>query len=129
MKRLISLIVVLLVLAGFCVWWFSPTQVVKRRSRDLLQILTLDAGAAPASRTISSLQLDRLLKPNVEFDFPSLPEANGTHDRIEISSAFSWLCSNAKETRMKLGVIESVTLNGDDGWCLEKLSWSESTPP
>jgi hypothetical protein len=163
MKRLALLLVALLAFTGFCVWWFSPTQVVKRRSRDLCQILTLEEGTPSTSRNIGAFQLDRLLQPQVELQIPALSEANGSFERAQISSAFSWLCSNAKETRMKLGEIESITVNGDhaevrakvdallnvsiaqpingpgdaiftwkkaeDGWRLEKVSWSESTRP
>ncbi len=113
MKRLIPFFIVLLAFTGFCVWWFSPTQVVKRRSRDLCQILTLEEGTPATSRNIGAFQLDRLLQPQLQLEIPSLPEANGSFERNEVGSAFSWLCSNAKETRMKFGEIESVTVNGD----------------
>ena len=113
MKRLLPVIVFLVLSAGFCVWWFSPTQVVKRHSRDLCRILTLEDGTPPASRNVGAFQLDRLLQPQLELEIPSLPEASGSFDRNEITSAFSWLCSNATETKIKLGEIESVTVNGD----------------
>ncbi len=113
MKRLIPFFIVLVLFAGFCVWWFSPIQVVKRRSRDLCQILTLEEGTPASSRNIGAFQLDRLLQPQIELEIPALPEANGSFERNQISSAFSWLCSNAKETKIKLGEIESVTVNGD----------------
>ena len=113
MKRLAALVAAILIFAGSCVWWFSPTQVVKRRTRDLCQILTLETGTAPASRNVGAFQLDRLLQPQLELVVPSLPEANGSFERNEVTSAFSWLCNNAKETKMKLREIESVTINGD----------------
>lgn len=113
MRRLLLLLAVLLAFAGFCVWWFSPTQVVKRRSGDLCRILTLDEGTPPTSRNVGAFQLDRLLQPQLELEIPALPEANGSFQRNEVTSAFSWLCSNAKETKIKLGDIESITLNGD----------------
>lgn len=113
MKRLIPIFIALVLFAGFCVWWFSPTQVVKRRSRDLCHILTLEEGTPATSRNIGAFQLDRLLQPQVELEIPALSEANGSFERAQISSAFSWLCSNAKETKAKLGEIESVTVNGD----------------
>ena len=112
MKRLAALVAAILIFGGFCVWWFSPTQVLKRRTRDLCQILTLDAGTAPASRTINSLQFDRLLQPNVEFDIPSISEANGNFDRIEINSAFTWLCNNAKETKFRLVRFDRIVIEG-----------------
>ncbi len=113
MKRLIPIFIVLVLFAGFCVWWFSPIQVVKRRSRDLCRILTLEEGTPATSRNIGAFQLDRLLQPQVELEIPALTEANGSFERAQISSSFSWLCSNAKETKAKLGEIESVTVNGD----------------
>lgn len=121
MRRPLSILALLLALIGFCVWWFSPTQVLKRRTKDLLGILSLDAGTPPASRTIGSFQLDRLLQPTVEFQVPAITDANGSFDRVEISSAFTWLCNNAKETRFKIEDLQSITINGDHATVVARL--------
>ena len=160
MKRPATILALLLILIGFGIWWFSPTQVVKRRTHDLCKVLTLDAGTPPAGRTLGAFKLDRLLQPNVELDIPSIPDASGTLERSDIDSSFKWLCANAKETRFKIIRIDSIFIDRDlanvrarleahvllsgtqlvdspgdasftwrkteDGWRLEKASWSES---
>lgn len=112
MKRLIAIVGLILVLAGFCLWWFSPTQVVARRTRDLCKVLTLEPDSRPAGRTLGSFKLDSLLQPSVELDIPSIADASGTMERSEIGSTYTWLCNNAKETRIKIDHIDSILVDG-----------------
>jgi hypothetical protein len=113
MKRLTLIVAVLILLAGFLVWWFSPTQVVARRTRELCQVLTLEADSRAAGRSLGSFKLDGLLQPNVELDIPSIADANGTLARSEIGSTFTWLCNNAKETRFKIERIDAIFVDRD----------------
>lgn len=115
MKRLVipAGALALLILLG--IWWFSPTQVLKRRTQSLLSTLTLDAGTGRASRTLATYSLNNLLAPQVELNTPTIPEANGTFERPEMESAFTWLANQAKQTRFELKKIHSVTVDGDLG--------------
>lgn len=113
MKRLIVIASFILFLAGFLVWWFSPAQVVARRTRELCQVLTLEAGSGNAGRSLGSFKLDRLLQPVVEFDIPSIADANGPLERGEIGSAYTWLCGNARETRFRIERLDSIVVDRD----------------
>lgn len=113
MKRLTLTVIIVVVLALFGVWWFSPTQVVKRRTQSLLSTLTLEAGAGKATRQMGTFSLNGLLAPEVELDTPTISEANGTFDHTELESAYSWLCEQAKQTHFKLLKLKSITVNGD----------------
>lgn len=97
------------------VWWFSPGQVIKRRTLSLLDTLTLEPGEARSGRALGSYSLNALLAPEVELDTPAIGEANGIFDRSELESAYSWLSSHARETRFGLDRFESVTTDGDEG--------------
>jgi hypothetical protein len=65
MKRYLIPAAVALVFIAFGVWWFSPTQVVKRRCNSLLSTLTMDAGTGTVSRQAGSYSLNALLAAEV----------------------------------------------------------------
>lgn len=113
MKRSAIPLVILVLLGAFAFWWFSPVQVVKRRSKALLETLTLEPGGGKGGRQLAAYTLNGLLADEVELTAPSIEEANGTFPRTEMESAFSWLCKHAKQTRFDLEDVHSVTVEGD----------------
>jgi hypothetical protein len=113
MKRLLIPGGGLALLVILAIWWFSPTQVLKRRTQSLLSTLTLDSGSGRASRTLATYSLNGLLAPRVELNTPTIREANGTFERQEMESAFTWLANQAKQTRFELKKIHSVTVDAD----------------
>ena len=113
MKRFIVPLAVVAVLALLGVWWFSPAQVVKRKTANLLSTLTLDAGTGRVGRQMATYSLNALLAEEVRLETPTIKEANGTFARSELESAFSWLCNQAKETRFDLQKIHSIEITGD----------------
>ena len=102
-------------LACFLLWWFSPGQVLKRRVLVLFETVTLDKAAALSSRQMGVYSLNALLAPNVTIENQTIDEANGSFERSEIESTFSWLCQHAKQTRFELKNLEAVTISGDIG--------------
>jgi hypothetical protein len=113
MKRFASLAVSLAVAVIFGVWWFSPTQVLKRRTESLLATLTLDSGTGKAGRQMAAYSLNALLASQVELENPDIHEANGSFERAELESAFSWLCNQARQTRFEAGKFHAVSVSGD----------------
>lgn len=113
MKRLVIPLAIVGLLAVFALWWFSPTQVLKRRTASLLTTLTLDGGSGKVGRQMRVYSLNGLLASGVELDNPAIKEANGTFERAELESAFSWLCEQAKQTRFKAGKFHSINVSGD----------------
>lgn len=113
MKRLALPLVILVLLGAAAFWWYSPVQVLKRRTQNLLETLTLEAGSSRGGRQLATYSLNALLASEVVLDTPSISEANGTFERSEIESAFSWLCQQAKETRFDLEKFHSVKADGD----------------
>lgn len=113
MKRLALTILPLALLAAFAYWWFLPAQVLKRRTQRILHTLTLKAGATRTSRQLGIYSLNALLSSAVQLDTPTLPDANGTFDRSEVESAFSWLCDQAIQSHFELAEFHAVTIDGD----------------
>lgn len=122
MRRLLVPLVSLLLIGGFLAWWFSPTQVVKRHTKALLELLTMEQGTAGMSRIQGSFKLDRLLARKVEIEVPSIAEANGVFDKSEVGSAYNWLCQSARETRMKLDGIDSIGISGNKAVVVTSLN-------
>lgn len=113
MKRLAISLVILALVAGLTAWWFSDTQVLKRRTKSLLTTLTLDAGSGKVGRQMGAYSLNAILANQVTLDTPTIREANGTFERAELESAYTWLCNQCKQTRFELQKFHSVTVNGD----------------
>ena len=95
MKRSAILAASLAVAVGVGIWWFSPVQVLKRRTGSLLATLTLDSGTGKAGRQMAAYSL------------------NASFERAELESAFSWLCNQARQTRFEAGKFHSVSVSGD----------------
>jgi hypothetical protein len=115
MKRIALPIFIVALLGALAFWWFSPVQVLKRRTVTLLETLTLPPGSGNSGRQLGVYSLNALLANEVELVTETIPEANGSFDRSELESGFSWLCSQSKQTRFELLHVESVTVNGDKG--------------
>ena len=113
MKRLIISLSILALLAALGFWWFTDTQVLKRRTQSLLNTLTLDSGKGKVGRQMGAYSLNALLATQVRLDTPTIREANGMFERDELEGAYTWLCNQAKETRFELQDFRSVTVNGD----------------
>ncbi len=113
MKRIGLPLVIVALLGAFLFWWFSPVQVVKRRTGTLLQTLTMESGSGKASRQAGVYSLNALLAPEVELETPTLSQANGSFERSELESAYSWLAEQAKQCRFELTGIRSIQVDGD----------------
>ncbi len=113
MKRFALFAVVSAILVALGMWWFSPVQVIKRRTENLFGTLTLKPGSGSTTRQMGTYSLNALLASEVTLENPTLKEASGTFERQEMESAYSWLCGQAKQTRFELVKFHSVTVSGD----------------
>ncbi len=112
MKRSVLGLAVLTALVAFLLWWFSPVQVVKRRSGSLLETLTLEEGGHRASRHAGAYALNALLAPQVELESPDIAQANGSFERSELESAFSWVGGRALRASFEADGFDSVEIDG-----------------
>lgn len=113
MKRLVLIAITVVSLALFGLWWFSTSQVLKRRTQSLLATLTLEDSKGKTTRQMGAYSLNGLLASEVELDTPTIAEANGTFDHTELESTYSWLCQQAKQTHFKLIKFKSIHVSGD----------------
>ena len=115
MKRIVPIIVIVVLVAAFGYWWYSPTHVLKRRTDSLLQTLTLELSTGTAARQMGVYSFNSLLAEDVELNSASIADANGVFARSEMESAYSWLCEQAKQTRFERVTFDSVTIDADSG--------------
>ncbi len=115
MNRLTTGAAALAILTGFLVWWFHPDQVLKRRTKGLMNTLTLAEGAGAASRNLKLAPLSRAVGDRVLITGSGDHRADGTFTRDEIESGFAWLTRNARFTRFRIRSYESVAIDGREG--------------
>lgn len=113
MKKLWISLAAAAVLIPFGMWWFSPEQTVMRRTKHLMEVLSLSQGSAGPLRQAKVFSMNALLAADVELVIPEIDDANGTFDKAELESAFSWICENAKESRFDITAFRDVAVNGD----------------
>lgn len=109
-KVIISVLSVSIVLSA--AWWFSPQQVIIRRSISLFEVLTIDLSKPPTTRALAVYSLHPFLAPEVEISTPAPEEANGTFAREELESAFSSICQHALQCRFSEPVFDDVKIKG-----------------
>lgn len=110
MRRYLIPAIVVILLVGFCVWWYSPRQVIQRRTHSLLETLTFEKGGGRAARNLGGYTLHDLLAKGVELKTPTIPEANGNFSRDDLEAAYSWLANQAKESRFELEAFHDIDI-------------------
>ncbi len=113
MKRFLVIAVVIAVLVPIGIWWFSPEQVVMRRSNHLMEVVSIRSGTGGAIRQAKVFSMNAMLSPEVEMVTPDIADANGVFDKQEMESAFSWICRNAKSSDFRIEKFDKVSIEGD----------------
>lgn len=114
MKKPLIVVAALVLLGLLAHWWYSPVQVLRRRTVVLLETLTMKPNSSKVSRQMGLYTLSSLLAPDVALESPATPQACGEFPRQELESVFSWFCEQSKECRFKLLDFESVSINEGD---------------
>lgn len=115
MNRALTGIAILLALCGFLLWWFHPQQTLKRRSKSLMNTLSLAEGAGAASRNLKLNSLSRAIADEVTVAGSGDRRADGTFRRESVEAGFTWLTRNARSSRFRIRHFDSVTISGDVG--------------
>lgn len=113
MKKLFATLVLLAILVPAGSWWFSPEQVIKRRTKHLMGVLSISESSAEPLRQAKVFSMNALLADDVTLDIPGTSEANGTFDKQLMESAFSWICQNAKSSEFHVNEFQSIVIDGD----------------
>lgn len=114
-KRLILFAAALVAAIVFYLWWSSPVRALKRQTVNFLETVSLEADTNRAVRQLRTYALNRLLADDVVLEAPDIPQANGTFERAELETAFTWIGNQAKETSFKLEYFGDVTVEDGKG--------------
>ena len=112
MKKRVLISVASIIVVLSAAWWFSPEQVIKRRSISFFEVLTIYLSKPPTTRALAVYNLHPYLAPEVEVSTPNPEEANGTFAREELESAFSSICQHAVQCRFSEPVFVHVKIEG-----------------
>ncbi|QTN33473.1 hypothetical protein HZ994_14485 [Akkermansiaceae bacterium] len=111
-KFLIAAVVAVLMLIPLGMWWFSPEQVIMRRTSHLMEVISMSDGSGGPMRQAKVFSMNAMLAPEVELEIPDIPDANGSFDKEEMESAFSWICQNAKRSDFRVTAFREVIVDG-----------------
>lgn len=110
-RKLIGVLVVGVVLFGFLYWWFTPAQMVKRRTGKLMQMVSFEKGQGKAARQTGVYALHALLAPDVELSSTSHDQANGVFQREQLESVFNWLAGQVVESTFEIIRFDGIRIN------------------
>ncbi len=102
MKRLlIPIIAALAICIALGVWWFSPEQIIKRRTKSFLKTITIEQGSGGFSRGAGVHGFSDYIAKHITLENPDIEEANGEFASTDVQSGFAWLANNAKQMTFK----------------------------
>ena len=111
-KPLVIAAVAFSLVLGFLVWWFSDTQVVKRRTVELTENFTIKANHGNAARISKNQSLGEL----VDEDFTctiDLENYRGNHRKGELMEGHLYLGQSCESSAVRVGEIDIVSMTGD----------------
>ena len=114
MKKLIILAAAAVILIPLGMWWFSPEQIIIRRTKHLMEVLTIGESTGRPFRQAKVFSMNAMLAPEISISISEISDANGTFDKQEVESAFSWICQNAKRSEMSIIDFGDITITDDE---------------
>ena len=129
-KRLIVGVLIIAAMVGFALWWYSPRQVILRRTRSLLDTVSIDASSGRAARGLQASGIDGFLAPKLVLDVPD-EEATGSWSRYDVEAGFRYVAVRSDFTRFRLDTIESLEITDDHatlrGWIDSEVQIDKKT--
>ncbi len=110
---IISVCALLLVLIPFSMWWFSEERTIKRRSDHLMDVLTISADTKGIFRQAKVFSINGVIAQQIEIESATIAKANGSFQKDQIESAFSWICRNAKESEFEITEFNKIEIEGN----------------
>lgn len=110
MKKLWIALAALVIHIPLGIWWFSDEQVVMRRTKHLMEVISMSVGRG-GLRHAKVFSMNGMLAPEVEMETPDIPDANGIFNKQEMESAFSWICQYAKSSSFRVTDFRKVEVD------------------
>lgn len=114
MKKIWIFLALVIALIPVGLWYYSPERVVKRQAKHLMEVVSMSSGSVGPMRQAKVYSMNALLDREVELVIPEIADANGTFDKQEMESAFSWICQNAKSSDFRVTDFRKVEVEGEN---------------
>lgn len=111
-KPLYISITVFILIIGFLIWWFSDTQVVKRRTEELTHIFTIKADDGKSARVSKNQDLGELLSRTFSCSI-ELDSYQRDLQRDDLINAHLYLGQICQSSSVQIGEITIISLNDD----------------
>ena len=111
MKRKLLIIGVLLVVMGYLYWRTQPEQVIKRRSKSLIEMadqVSEGAGLFDIKR------LEGLIGHQLKYQVDAYSSQRASANQAEVLSAYQWMGDNTKKSEFKIEEITGLSIEGND---------------
>lgn len=112
MKKLIIIAAAAVIIVPLGIWWFSPERVIKGRTNHLMEVLSMSEGTGML-RQAKVYSMNAMVAPEVTLAIPDIADANGTFDKQDMESAFSWICQNAKRADFRITEFREIYIEGE----------------
>jgi hypothetical protein len=102
-------------LLAFLGWWYSPTQILKRRCDSFLDVISLSEHQEPAGRQVQALRLGDYLDRRVAISGSELSEEiDSPMSRGDVQAIFSAVGDACTFIAITERQYESIVIVGDD---------------
>lgn len=115
MKRLVP-IGAIIVLAALAIWWFLPTQRMKRRVASMIETANVPSNMMDVARKTRGTNLAKYLAPEIRIDAPENTDERLLRDSIDRDRAtvyYSGAASLAKRISLADLKIGTISFDGD----------------
>ena len=125
-KPIIAGAVIFAAVTAFLVWWFSDTQVIKRRTSLLAETLTISEPDSNPARALKSQKFAELLAKNFSGN-ADLARYSGNISRDEAISGHQYLSHSVKSSSLTLSDFKIISLESSTAQVSATFSLSITT--
>lgn len=108
MKKVWIISAVLLIVTGWLWWWLQPEQVIKRRTRSLVELV--DLGRVSGVGVMDVHAIGRLIADSMQVEAEFVADQPVPVSPTEVEMAYRWLGDNATHSEFDLIEMGEVKL-------------------
>ena len=116
LARRISIFALLgVLLLGFMGWWYSPTQVMKRRCDSFFNVISFSEKQEPTAKQVQALKLADFLDRDITISGPQISEEiESPISRGELQAVFSAIAEASSFIAITEREYEFIGVDGDE---------------
>lgn len=111
MKRKLLIVGVLLVVISYLYWRSQPEQVIKRRSKALIEMADQ---ASEGAGLFDIKRLEGLIGQQLKYQVDAVSSRSASTSQAEVLSAYQWMGDNTRKSEFKIEEITGLSIEGND---------------